>query len=146
MFLILWLCFFFFQAEDGIRDDLVTGVQTCALPISATAAVTGSSQAWIAVTAAVAVAGMIAAGVRMAIARRANPLLDVTGGLLTLAAATTVGTVVPALLIKAGDAWSAWVLQVSSSGQFGQRLARLLVLGNSAAPAGGPLLRAVPLG
>ena len=25
---------FFFQAEDGIRDRLVTGVQTCALPIS----------------------------------------------------------------------------------------------------------------
>ena len=25
--------FFFFQAEDGIRDRLVTGVQTCALPI-----------------------------------------------------------------------------------------------------------------
>src|SRR5207244_6689150 len=29
---------FFFQAEDGIRDDLVTGVQTCALPISAVSA------------------------------------------------------------------------------------------------------------
>src|SRR6185436_14413080 len=28
----------FFQAEDGIRDDLVTGVQTCALPISAESA------------------------------------------------------------------------------------------------------------
>src|SRR6266545_6439351 len=27
--------FFFFQAEDGIRDKLVTGVQTCALPIFA---------------------------------------------------------------------------------------------------------------
>src|SRR5437773_10077534 len=27
--------FFFFQAEDGIRDRDVTGVQTCALPISA---------------------------------------------------------------------------------------------------------------
>src|SRR5690606_40797614 len=26
--------FFFFQAEDGIRDFHVTGVQTCALPIS----------------------------------------------------------------------------------------------------------------
>src|SRR2546425_6293844 len=25
--------YFFFQAEDGIRDKLVTGVQTCALPI-----------------------------------------------------------------------------------------------------------------
>src|SRR5256885_5124791 len=38
----LWLCgsndsridIFFFQAEDGIRDYKVTGVQTCALPIS----------------------------------------------------------------------------------------------------------------
>src|SRR5204862_5479489 len=28
------LLFFFFQAEDGIRDLYVTGVQTCALPIS----------------------------------------------------------------------------------------------------------------
>src|ERR1039457_7715817 len=32
---VLWLSFFFFffQAEDGIRDYKVTGVQTCALPI-----------------------------------------------------------------------------------------------------------------
>src|SRR5690625_2747874 len=29
-----YLSFFFFQAEDGIRDGHVTGVQTCALPIS----------------------------------------------------------------------------------------------------------------
>src|SRR5206468_9652616 len=28
------ILFFFFQAEDGIRDLIVTGVQTCALPIS----------------------------------------------------------------------------------------------------------------
>src|SRR5437762_6740661 len=28
------ICCFFFQAEDGIRDRDVTGVQTCALPIS----------------------------------------------------------------------------------------------------------------
>src|SRR5260221_8836999 len=27
------MLFFFFQAEDGIRDHCVTGVQTCALPI-----------------------------------------------------------------------------------------------------------------
>ena len=33
VFFIFFLFFFFFQAEDGIRDDLVTGVQTCALPI-----------------------------------------------------------------------------------------------------------------
>src|SRR5437868_9928472 len=31
---MLLYCFFFFQAEDGIRDRNVTGVQTCALPIS----------------------------------------------------------------------------------------------------------------
>ena len=31
---VFLLFFFFFQAEDGIRDIGVTGVQTCALPIS----------------------------------------------------------------------------------------------------------------
>src|SRR2546430_8560730 len=43
VYLNIWWCllydcilffFFFFQAEDGIRDLTVTGVQTCALPIS----------------------------------------------------------------------------------------------------------------
>src|SRR5256885_12461634 len=38
------LFFFFFQAEDGIRDYKVTGVQTCALPISRTFA--GLVRAW----------------------------------------------------------------------------------------------------
>ena len=31
--MISYFFFFFFQAEDGIRDIGVTGVQTCALPI-----------------------------------------------------------------------------------------------------------------
>src|SRR5438309_9161946 len=34
-FYLLFVFFFFFQAEDGIRDGTVTGVQTCALPILA---------------------------------------------------------------------------------------------------------------
>src|SRR5688572_32165562 len=35
MSIVFFFClFFFFQAEDGIRDLTVTGVQTCALPIS----------------------------------------------------------------------------------------------------------------
>src|SRR2546422_11522987 len=34
MIIVCYCCFFFFQAEDGIRDVAVTGVQTCALPIS----------------------------------------------------------------------------------------------------------------
>ena len=32
-FMCVFFLFFFFQAEDGIRDHCVTGVQTCALPI-----------------------------------------------------------------------------------------------------------------
>src|SRR2546426_9726600 len=36
--------FFFFQAEDGILDYKVTGVQTCALPISRVRAFTGGSE------------------------------------------------------------------------------------------------------
>src|SRR5438034_8170171 len=32
------MSYFFFQAEDGIRDHCVTGVQTCALPISSSPA------------------------------------------------------------------------------------------------------------
>src|SRR3989449_11674354 len=43
--------FFFFQAEDGIRDVAVTGVQTCALPISAPRSVslgTGGAQQFVA--------------------------------------------------------------------------------------------------
>src|SRR5690606_39576647 len=42
----LFFCFFFFffQAEDGIRDFHVTGVQTCALPISLTLEVTRASR------------------------------------------------------------------------------------------------------
>ena len=35
LMLVLFGFFFFFQAEDGIRDWSVTGVQTCALPICA---------------------------------------------------------------------------------------------------------------
>src|SRR5690625_5664541 len=31
--IVIYVLFFFFQAEDGIRDGHVTGVQTCALPI-----------------------------------------------------------------------------------------------------------------
>src|SRR3712207_7296662 len=38
--------FFFFQAEDGIRDIGVTGVQTCALPISALSQAQQIEVAW----------------------------------------------------------------------------------------------------
>src|SRR5207249_9470296 len=40
---------FFFQAEDGIRDRSVTGVQTCALPISVEAGGGDSTPVWLTV-------------------------------------------------------------------------------------------------
>src|SRR5690349_25077207 len=42
--MLFLLFFFFFQAEDGIRDLYVTGVQTCALPIFARADQRAGSQ------------------------------------------------------------------------------------------------------
>src|SRR2546421_4874852 len=44
--IILSCLFFFFQAEDGIRDLIVTGVQTCALPISSRRRHTRSDRDW----------------------------------------------------------------------------------------------------
>src|SRR5687767_15266618 len=46
-FYIFFYVFFFFQAEDGIRDKLVTGVQTCALPICAASAFSMSPESWV---------------------------------------------------------------------------------------------------
>ncbi len=93
-------------------------------------------QAWLLpITLAIGVGGVIAAGLRMAVTRRAAPLLDVSSGLLALAAAITLGVIIPALLLRAGDAWSSWVLQASTGGHFTQRLTGMLQLGGNAAPA-----------
>ena len=124
---------------DGVKW-IVTNTATWWLRIpspdlSGEPAITAMQHWLLPVTTAVAVAGVIAAGARMALTRRANPLLDVSGGLLTLAAASTLGLATATLLLKAGDAWSAWVLQVSTGGQFTHRLTMLLTLGGGAAPA-----------
>ena len=103
--------------------------------LAAEPAVTRIQQWLLPITVAVAIGGVIAAGARMALTRRANPLIDVTGGLLTVAAASTLGVTAMTLLLKAGDAWSAWVLQVSTGGHFTQRLILALNLGGGAAPA-----------
>jgi hypothetical protein len=106
-------------SPDLAGEPAITAIQHWLLPI----------------TGAMAIAGVIAAGARMALTRRANPLLDVTSGLLTLSAASTIGLTTAGLLLKAGDAWSSWVLQASTGGHFTQRLTLLLNLGGGAAPA-----------
>jgi len=103
--------------------------------LAAEPAVTRIQQWLLPIAVAVAIGGVIAAGARTALTRRANPLIDVTSGLLTVAAASTLGVTAMTLLLKAGDAWSAWVLQVSTGGHFTQRLILALNLGGAAAPA-----------
>ena len=84
--------------------------------------------------AAVAVLGLIIAGGKMALTRKANPLIDVGSGLVIIAATSAVGVLLPSLLLQAGDAWSDWVLNASAGGQFASRLTTLLSL-TGAAPA-----------
>ena len=95
----------------------------------------GRLQQWtLPIAVAVAVAGLIIAGARMALSRKANPLIDAGSGLFTIAATSAVGVLLPTLLLKAGDAWSTWILNASAGGQFAARLTGVLTLGG-AAPA-----------
>src|SRR5207248_4067088 len=73
--------FFFFQAEDGIRDRTVTGVQTCALPILGRAVGGGG---------AVAIRCSVAGWVTV---RRASPIA-VRRGAVATAVAVRVGAAV----------------------------------------------------
>ena len=95
----------------------------------------GQLQQWILPLAvAVAVLGVIIAGGRMALTRKADPLMDVGSGLVVIAATSAVGVLLPSLLLKAGDAWSTWVLRESAGGQFAARLTSVLTL-SGATPA-----------
>src|SRR5689334_25428351 len=64
---------FFFQAEDGIRDGTVTGVQTCALPIYRVTSATAASAATVRPVAA-SVAVMIVRAVGSVAAMTARPV------------------------------------------------------------------------
>ncbi|HEY1619273.1 MAG TPA: hypothetical protein VGG25_16755 [Streptosporangiaceae bacterium] len=118
-----------------VQNTAAWWIQVPSPGLSGDPAVARIQQWLLPVTGAVAVGGVIAAGLRMAITRKGSPLLDVTGGLLTLAAVTALGAAVATLLLRAGDAWSSWVLRVSTGGHFTQRLTEVLDLGGKAAPA-----------
>src|SRR5215813_14511039 len=71
-------CFFFFQAEDGIRDADVTGVQTCALPIFGKPGLDGHSNGaeQIAVRARDAGMDVVYEGIRLTPAQIARSAVD----------------------------------------------------------------------
>lgn len=93
----------------------------------------GALQRWLMpITVAVAVLAMIAAAGKMALTRKANPLINVGGGLVVIAATSVVGVLLPTMLMKAGDAWSSWVLNASTGGQFAARLTTVLTMPGAA--------------
>src|SRR5256885_8120448 len=67
---ILLFFFFFFQAEDGIRDYKVTGVQTCALPISYIPATSNSRVAPVLIPVIVSLLALLWVSALHALARR----------------------------------------------------------------------------
>src|SRR5215469_23468 len=103
--------FFFFQAEDGIRDLYVTGVQTCALPISAMLGahllIAGPAEA---VVTAIAVryaqaAGLPLYGADTPLSGGKRRLETFWAVLLALCALSPLG------LLARGDAWGEWDTQ-----------------------------------
>ncbi|NAZ81036.1 hypothetical protein GTR02_04300 [Kineococcus sp. R8] len=81
---------------------------------------------WLAIV--VAAGSVTWQGARMALTRRADPLLDIGRGLLTLALWAGVGITAPALALQAGDAFSLYVLDKAASGRVADRLIQLASL------------------
>ncbi|NEA28469.1 hypothetical protein [Actinomadura bangladeshensis] len=77
-------------------------------------------------TVAVAVLALLAVAARMALSRKALPLVDAGRGLAVLAVVAVIGTVVPNLLLQWGDQWCNWVLSASSDGDFAQRMTQIV--------------------
>jgi hypothetical protein len=81
---------------------------------------------WLAV--AVAVAGVMWQGILLALSRRPQPLLNVGRGLFYLALWSSIGVIGPAAALRAGDAFSTWVLDRAAGGQAADRLVQLASL------------------
>jgi hypothetical protein len=81
---------------------------------------------WLA--AAVAAASAIWQGAVIAVSRRPEPLFTVIRGLFYLALWSSIGIIGPAAALRAGDAFSSWVLGEAAGGQASERLLRLASL------------------
>jgi hypothetical protein len=103
--------------------------------LSGNSAITSVQNLILPITAAIAVGGAIAAGFRMALTRRGGPLLDLMTGLAVMGIVGALGLLAATVLLKAGDAWTTWVLQKSSGGQFEARMQQILSGGNGSTPA-----------
>ncbi|GLZ15632.1 hypothetical protein Acsp04_58670 [Actinomadura sp. NBRC 104425] len=91
-------------------------------------------------TVAVAMVSLLTVAAKMALTRKAIPLIDAGRGLVVLAAVTVIGTVVPNLLLRWGDEWCGWVLRASSQGDFAKRMTAIVTF-----PSGAPAALVVVL-
>src|SRR5680860_1562694 len=78
---------------------------------------------WLAL--AVATVGVMWQGVVLMVSRRPDPLLSIGRGLFVFALWSAVGIVGPAAALRAGDAFSSWVLDEAASGEAAERLLML---------------------
>src|SRR6266702_4294198 len=106
-----------------VTSSITWWVQVPSPDLAGQPAVSRLQQWMLPLAAAVAVLGLIIAGGKMALTRKANPLIDAGSGLVILAATSAVGVLLPDLLLNA-----------SAGGQFASRLTALLSL-TGAAPA-----------
>ena len=101
-----------------VTNSITWWVQVPSPDLAGQPAVSSLQQWMLPLAVAVAVLGLITAGGKMALTRKANPLIDVGSGLVIIAATSAVGVLLPDLLLQAGDAWSNWILNASTGGQF----------------------------
>src|SRR3989441_13211704 len=97
--------FFFFQAEDGIRDKLVTGVQTCALPILGAVVWAGRAFARAPRLARLAAPALVATLVTAPISAFAFGTVAPIGVLANLIAIPLGGVAVPGLVMALALSW-----------------------------------------
>ncbi|MEU7942499.1 hypothetical protein [Microbispora bryophytorum] len=76
---------------------------------------------------AVAAVCLLAAAAKIAVTRKTAPFLDAGTGILVILGTGSLGVLLPALLLKAGDEWSSWVLNMST-GDFSTKLVAVLGL------------------
>ncbi|GAA4238128.1 hypothetical protein GCM10022254_52790 [Actinomadura meridiana] len=84
-------------------------------------------------TVGVAVLALLVVAAKMAVSRKAVPMIDAGRGLVVLATVTVIGTVVANLVLRWGDEWCGWALDASSQGGFAERMTALVTM-----PSGAP--------
>jgi len=77
----------------------------------------------------VAVLAMLLAAGKMALTRKADPLIGVGSGLALVAVVAAIGVTLPNLLLRWVDEWTEWVLNVSTGEAFAERMTQVVTAG-----------------